>query len=338
MSLTAELDKKDSPIRRWFDEHVVDVKPISEEWNAAVKVAPLIRPITDRRIPGTVGTAFDYRLRYWFAVTPLEELVASAGMRSLSLATQPVASRRGASDAFLVLRGPPPPASAAVVAVLDAFATRLAETLARLRPVGRELAEDEEQLLCRHCYLLGLFEELFRAGLQIRSPLYEVDDGATVDDLIALPPQLWVDDLCALSAAFGEPYQSLASRPVILNPTFAGSTEIGGADADLIVDRCLLDVKTTVDPKFTRTRVLYQLLGYVFLDYDDGYGIDAVGVYLSRQALLLRWPLVSLLEQLVEHERVSLPELRRSFRAAVVAARVDPVSEIGREPPNATRP
>lgn len=331
MSLTAELDKKESPVTRWFAARVTNLKPISEEWNAAVRAAPLIRPETDRRIPGTVGTAFDYRLRYWFAVTPLEEFVASAGMRSLSLGgARPIASRRGAADAFLALKGPPPAASAPVVSLLEDFVSSLGANLARLRPADRVLAEAEEQLLCRYCYLLGLFEELFRAGLQIRSPLYELSDGASVDDLLALPPQIWIDDLCSLSAAFADHHDKLAHGEFVLNPMFAGSTEIGGADADLIVDGCLLDVKTTVEPKFTRTRVLYQLLGYVLLDYDDRYGIDAVGVYLSRQALLLRWPLLPLLKQLLEREEVSLADLRLSFREAVLAARVDPVAELRR--------
>lgn len=323
MSLTRELDNKQSPITRWFAARVVNIKPISEEWLAAVKAAPLIRPDTDRRIPGTVGTAFDYRLRYWFAVTPLEELVASAGMRSLSLGTRPITSRRGASDASLALRGAPPPTSAAVVALVEDFAASLTAALARLRPVGHTLSDADEQLLCRYCYLLGLFEELFRAGLQIRSPLYELVDGATIEDLLALPPQLWVDDLSTLSAAFADHYRALAGRPVRLNPTFAGSSEIGGADADLIVEGCLLDVKTTVDPKFTRTRVLYQLLGYALLDYEDEYAIDVVGVYLSRQSLLLRWPLLPLLKQLLERDDVSLADLRLSFREAVLAARSD---------------
>jgi hypothetical protein len=336
MSLTGELDKKDSPVTRWFAERVVNIKPISEEWLAAVKAAPLIRPVTDRRIPGTVGTAFDYRLRYWFAVTPLEELVASAGMRSVSLAAEPATSRRGASDALLALGGPAPPASTAVVALLPDFGTSLRDALAELSPVGRSLPPDDEQSISRYCYLLGLFEELFRGGLQIRSPLYELADGATVNDLLALPPQIWIDDLCALSTAFAGDYPALADGRVILNPTFAGSIEIGGADADLIVDGCLLDVKTTVDPKFTRTRVLYQLLGYALLDYDDRYEIDAVGVYLSRQALLLRWPLQPLLEQLLGRDDVSLTDLRLSFRDAVLAARVAPGSELARKPPKTT--
>lgn len=330
MSLTGELDKKDSPVTRWFAARVANIKPISEGWSAAVKAAPLIRPETDRRIPGTVGTAFDYRLRYWFAITPLEELVASAGMRQLNPEASPITSRRGAPDAFLALRGPPPAESSPVVALLADFAASLDNTVSALDPIGGLIDDVDEQLLCRYCYVLGLFEELFRAGPRIRSPLYELADGSTVDDLLALPPQIWIDDLCALSRAFAGQYSKLASGRVVLNPTFAGSTEIGGADADLIVDGCLLDVKTTVDPKFTRTRVLYQLLGYALLDYDDRYGIDAVGVYLSRQSLLLRWPLVRLWQTLLERDEIDLAELRASFREAVLAARVSPFLELER--------
>lgn len=76
MALTHELDRKDSPVRRWFEEWLPNAKPISQEWNARVKEAPTIRAETDLRIPGTVGTAFDYRLRYSSAQTLLEDLVA----------------------------------------------------------------------------------------------------------------------------------------------------------------------------------------------------------------------------------------------------------------------
>ncbi len=48
-----------------------------------------------------------------------------------------------------------------------------------------------------------------------------------------------------------------AARP---QRDLAGSGEIGGADADLIAGGCLVDIKTTVDPRFRRNRLLYQVL------------------------------------------------------------------------------
>lgn len=211
-------------------------------------------------------------------------MVAATGLRLLD-ATRTRTRTNRAAAAFLDFYSPPPPEAVGIVALITAFQSGLATTLTELEPVSRELSEDDEQLLCRYCYVLGLLEELHRAGLKIKSPLFTLSRRATLDDLLALPPQIWVDDLCALSRAFAPTVPEFAREPLVLNPIFAGSGDIGGADADLVSAGCLVDIKTTVDPKFTRTRLLYQLLGYVFLDYDDVYAINSVGVYLSRQAL-----------------------------------------------------
>jgi len=321
VALTRELDRKDSPVRHWFEQWLPNAKPISQDWNAQVKSAPTLRPATDLRVPGTVGTAFDYRLRYALAQTPFEDLVAATGLRLLDTSRKLTRTNRAAPDVFLDLYGSPPPEAAGIVGLITDFQAGLATTLSELAPVGRELADDQEQLLCRYCYVLGLLEELYRAGLKIRSPLLTLSSRATLADLLALPPEVWVDDLRALSRASTPNLPELAREPLVLNPIFAGSSEIGGADADLISAGCLIDIKTTVDPKFTRTRLLYQLLGYVLLDYDDAFAIDSVAVYLSRQALLIRWPLEPLLTTLRDGEDVSLAELRGSFRATVAAAK-----------------
>lgn len=321
MALTHELDRKDSPITCWLNEWLPNAKPVSRGWYEQVKSAATLRPETGQRIPGTVGTAFDYRVRYYLALTPLEDLVAATGLRLLDIGRTRTRTTRAAPDAFLDVYGSPPPTAAGVVALIEAFQGGLATTLIDVAPVGRELGDDEEELLCRYCYLLGLLEELYRAGLEINSPLFTLGPRATFNELLELPPQVWIDDLCALSRSFVPHLPELRREPLILNPIFAGSSEIGGADADLISAGCLIDIKTTVDPKFTRTRLLYQLLGYVFLDYEDAYGIDSVGVYLSRQALLVRWRLDELLETLLDGGQASLEELRHSFRDAVAATR-----------------
>lgn len=42
-----------------------------------------MHPDTDQRIPGTVGTAFDYRLRYYLALTPLEDPARLCRVRAM---------------------------------------------------------------------------------------------------------------------------------------------------------------------------------------------------------------------------------------------------------------
>jgi len=80
----------------------------------------------------------------------------------------------------------------------------------------------------------------------------------------------------------------IARDHCLLNPTFgAASREVGGADADFIIDGCLVDIKTTKSAKFTRNQ-FNQLIGYYILhdiggiDGDYNLSITTLGVYYSR--------------------------------------------------------
>lgn len=76
------------------------------------------------------------------------------------------------------------------------------------------------------------------------------------------------------------------------NPTFDLSGVIGGADADLYMLRkegnYLIDLKTTLKP-VVKDEMIYQLLGYVFLDKSDSHNIKKIGLYLPRQNLISEW-------------------------------------------------
>jgi hypothetical protein len=73
-------------------------------------------------------------------------------------------------------------------------------------------------------------------------------------------------------------------------PDLAGSPDVGGADADLIISGLLIDIKATVAPSRLRKPEFYQLLGYALPDYDDEYRIGALGFYLSQFGRLITWP------------------------------------------------
>lgn len=76
------------------------------------------------------------------------------------------------------------------------------------------------------------------------------------------------------------------------NPIFDLSGNVGGADADLYIVRkegnYLLDLKTTVKP-VVKEDMLYQLLGYVFLDKNNKHNFVDIGLYLPRQNLISEW-------------------------------------------------
>lgn len=104
-------------------------------------------------------------------------------------------------------------------------------------------------------------------------------------------PQITQDDVTDIENLFSVMKDSGLLRPktrAFLNPTFGkGSSLVGGADADLIIDRTLIDIKTTKSISFTQD-MYNQLLGYYALStFKDGLGgIAGLGIYFSRYGVL----------------------------------------------------
>ena len=183
----------------------------------------------------------------------------------------------------------------------------------RLKPWKNRLTEADENLLCRYCVVLALFEQIYRGPIQ-NSPL-TTRTFDSVEGLLAISENNWIDDLRTLSWIFFDNYGDLTehSEPAILNPVFDGSADIGGADGDLIVDHCLLDIKCSVNPTI-RSESIYQLMGYALLDYSDRYGLESVGLYMARQGQIVHWPLAGLIHQASGNEQLRLEDLRTAFR------------------------
>ncbi len=217
---------------------------------------------------------------------------------------------------------------------VDVFANSLRDALMEVSPVKRRLGRSEEELLARYCIVLSLYEMIFRSGGRVPEPLRLQSTASpwvatTVDDLLAIPQSHWIDDLCTLSWAFYDDNADVLERPVILNPTFDGSASVGGADADMIVDDCLVDFKLTIDSELKKLGDwLYQLLGYTLLDYRETYRIRGVALYLPRQRTWLRWSIEDLIDKLSDHDSpippqsndeigTALGNLRAEFRRVV---------------------
>jgi len=226
--------------------------------------------------------ALDYRIRYLYEITPPEQFVAA----------------RGAAKSFRQ----------------EAYG-RLSRALLRFLsvndPRGGVLPEAEEQTLARYCYLLSVYEVCYRNPMAA-NPLHSVSDRASVPTLLGvIPSQLAVEDICALIDGFVGTQSSLLGRPIAANPKFAESVRLGGADADLIVDHCLIDIKTVRAARLDRPAA-YQVIGYALADSDDEYGISEVAIYLARQPALLRWSLDGLIDEASNGES-DLATLRQEF-------------------------
>ncbi len=170
----------------------------------------------------------------------------------------------------------------------------LADETKEIAAHRREPTIEQEGALAEYCLVLGLFESQWRTGFKLwPPPIFEDPWPSSVEELLDSIPGAWVSDVVALGTLFQSCRASWRGANAALNPVFSGSVDVGGADADLIVDGCLWEIKCT-----TRTRGesnwLHQLLGYVLLDYDDEHGIEHAGFLLPRQQRSVRWPVAEL--------------------------------------------
>lgn len=131
--------------------------------------------------------------------------------------------------------------------------------------------------IIRTSIVLAQMDGYYRSGM-ISPKLGSVEDGDITDlrNLISLVDRdaFKSRDLC------------------LLNPTFGyGSTLVGGADADLIIDDTLIDIKTTKYLSFTQEHY-NQLIGYYILSklgrLNDSLDvpISKIGIYFSRHGVL----------------------------------------------------
>lgn len=113
-----------------------------------------------------------------------------------------------------------------------------------------------------------------------------------VDENLGEVYQEDMDDLRKLIAIV-DPELFKASYSCWLNPTFGeGSALVGGADADLLIDNALIDIKTTKYLKFQRD-YFNQLIGYYVLHRIGRVNeptlqpeVSRVGIYFSRHGIL----------------------------------------------------
>ena len=337
MSLTSHIKDVDSPIRHWLDSSLPNLGEALKTLRADMPPdldARTIRPGAGVP-PGTLGTAIDYRIRYHLAVTPSEDFVAAHGAVILleqhlnEFEPENPALWRDTHSEQSVLRvsGRPSLADPDVAHLAPAAFEALDRLIVDTQPVSRTLDATSEERLDRACAVLALYEEVYRTKrIWPTSPLAKVSMIASAEDVLATIPDSWTDDIAAVCGRLLS--QVPLAGETILNPTFALSRGVGGADADLVLGGCLIDIKSTVNPRLDLVWLL-QLLGYTLLDSEDEYHIDSLGILLARQALMTRWSLDALLDTAAGSSRRSLERMRADF--------ANLVSTISRPRPTITR-
>ncbi|PBC80233.1 MULTISPECIES: UvrD-helicase domain-containing protein [unclassified Streptomyces] len=296
LSLTGQLKYDSSPISQFMAAHLPYSQNLVRDYQSRIACLPHpVQPI-DVQYPNwtALGHAIDYRLR--LSLGGRLGLAVVAGVTLL--------------DETGPLRGAPARGSRKA---LHAAGRKLLAT------VDTYLADPsslDENALIRLCFVAGFFEDVARTG-EIRrfSMLAQATAATTLDDLTAAVPEYVVTDIDQQTRLADGPFatfRALPQRARVCGPVFAGSGDIGGADADYILGGLLLDCKATKDPHRLGREEIYQLAGYLLLDYDDQFGIDQVGLYLSRQGGLITWEAADFLRRL--GAAMPLAQLRAQLR------------------------
>ena len=304
MSLSSHLDDRRSPVRLWFEQRFPNSKPVAALANSQLHAAgecPLPAPAGSD--PGLVGTAVDYLLRACLRAGSLERTAADTGASKLSAVPE-------VGERAIFLR------------------REAVDQIAALDPSGPgEMYDQGWRRLCELCLILARFEQY---GRNSRSPAVREKvltplggyDGAVLGLIPALMiEEASIEDLVHLSrAAWTDTRDLQDAEPLHLNPRFALSAALDGADADLIHGDTLLDWKSNTPANIVGRPELWQLIGYALADTEDRYGIRRVEIGALRWGSTVSWPLLQLLADLSADPPGELADLRTSFAFTVAEA------------------
>jgi hypothetical protein len=316
-SLTAEVRKPGSRVAVFMRDRFPHLAETQADFKAQVAHLPTLRPDRTAGAPpyATIGAAVDYRLRYYFRKSIVQTMDAFRGAQYLH--GPPESALR--EHVTVPMYGPEIAktikSTVGMPKIASDFFDRLDALATAMNPPRRVLKPQDELLLSRYCYILALFEQEVRSvsqGRRTESPLSGLKNGATVDDLLAFPLDAWVKDIGRMAWLFGKRHSNLFYATVKVNPAHLSSVGGFGADADLLVNGYIIDIKATLNPVL-EPAWLYQVLGYTLLDQGNKKDIRGVGFYLARQGVFVRWPLEPLIARITGSSDVTVQRLRGDF-------------------------
>lgn len=277
MTLKQAVENPHSPLRHFLDTRLPHTKIARAAWKQGVAATADVTP------PAVIATATGVTRKY-----PYDEVGHAASLRLTLLFSADIPTPTTPPPWHPLTRRPWPAAEKAYSELL----TQLASA-AGFAP----LPDAEEHRLVQLAYVAGLFDQFSRIGAYPGLPLLEVPADAPLDVLLdTLVHPACVEDIVALADVARRSLAQLVvpGAPVVVGPAFAGSRDIGGADADLLIGRTLVEFKTRGKLELQQ-RHLHQLVAYALLDYDDEDRIDELAWYSARHGALVRLALPDVL-------------------------------------------
>lgn len=277
----------------------------------------------------TIGTAFDFRVRFDLGGFDPESTVARTGVDYLQ-AILDGEGTFGSSQLHEAERNWP---------YRDEYAAHKLIVLRQGFEEAAKLSHGSPEDRDRAAILMAWCEQTFRGGTRalggsLGERLVGVFDGK---ELAASIDSSWLRYLGAIRTAgqpqvdewltsirkergrddrppglYGNSPGDISRTFYVPNPGFLGSGLVGGADGDWIVGDTLIDCKT--DQAITTSSLrehLLQLIGYALLDLDNWYKIRKVAIWYPRFGILPTWSLDALLSG---DSSELLPKLREEVR------------------------
>lgn len=319
MSLTRELDNRQSPIRVFIEERLSTSAALQREFREGA--GALVVNGTGAS-PGTVGTAADWLLRFLVCPYPETELAC----RGAAMASNAIVS---AFDELARTLGYEDPLGPITVGRGSIGPSSFTGPIA-----GADIDFDH---LARSCWAFALLTEGFRGGPSVltRGPLGTLRNWGIVSagDLLDLAPAEGIDELAQFRSVLVEgllPRLESKSGRWTVGPTFASSGAVGGADADLVAAGQLIELKTSLGRKRqdgSRTcelakKDLHEIVAYALLDFDDRYELAEVALFSARYNHYVLWPLDELIGRM-SGGALDVTEARAGFEAAVREVEVE---------------
>lgn len=300
-SLTHMIADHRSPVAQWMRATFPDPRPLLRHIRDTAGPVS-IEPSSEVAL-GTQGAAIDWWIRFLLA----------DDLPGLNTATKGLDRLEG-HPAYEA--GWPMFATMTGVSLGEGTSTSFAVPIHPLR----NLTDHDDAFQARTCYALALLTECYRAPIG-NSRLLTVTEGNSPAELLDLALPGEVADLIAMrDSARRVLIPHLPGGPVHTGPTFEGSRDLA-ADADLIAGGTLIEMKSTrgararadgTRPPRVDADDLYQIIGYLLMDYSDRYAITEVGLYLIRYECYMTWPVDWFLGS-AAGRHVDLAQARKAF-------------------------
>lgn len=154
-------------------------------------------------------------------------------------------------------------------------------------------------------WALALCVSAFRAGAASAPyiPSLVLGRAFSAEAMLSEASPKAIEELTALMNVASKNLLGQLEEPLAIAPTFdltaPGDAQRIAAEADLIANGVLIDIKSNLAPKtkaglrpdILRPEHLHQLLAYALLDQSDTFQIEHVGIYSARYGTLTTWPL-----------------------------------------------